>query len=1156
MISLNIISAAEESSYFPKRTLPSDTTNTAIGEVVFYIRIRDGSLYLCLHLALDSTPKPLASPAINMQGRLAMWNDRYVRQNRQDRISMLLLLLVTLAYVAGDNMAQPPVQTQRAHATPALHQLRSLSVGDRRFIDIVTEIAGQDYHKFGQLILEDGGNEVRIIERAKYGDPKGIVVEILRQWLQGKGRRPVTWSTLVKCLRESGLNTLADCIDSTITSPSPDISLCKQRHILEYTKPIDKRPILEYAELFQDKYLMHSVTDPEHWLPISMPFINLTLTEGDDRKQFLHGSIEHEIQGRRNVSLAVIVNNITDGSKVLMTGRPGVGKTTLLRHMAQQWAVGNFLQHFSLVLLFQLGRTNSSMITNLDSMLKYLSPDQDTAGIARELGSNGGEGICFLLDAIDEYTPQSPVEDDYVYKLIKGAVTLPKAAMIVTSRVNYLIREKYFTRKVAVVGFLEHQIEQYINALAPNNATFVSEYLNFHTNIKAVSCLPLHLAMVTYLAFHSEGISLLDLDTDTRIYHMFVNLTFRQRYRDEEDFDEIHSQAFSAISKASFDAIPSIGHPVITLEVQYGKGYRFLNLYRKNVPSIIGLSSILSINRQYEGYKFIYKVSFSHHAFHDFFAAYYLTTLPYKEQIEMMESTVSPFYPYLMWKFFFGLLRDLSSENSTSVFQKFSEIYSTKLYRDDLVILTCAYELKQPAIADILAQALNHSIIIQRYALQHPSECAAIGYAISLNPLQFKRLALKYTVFHSKQWEACFLSIRDQLPQRNDVAHVTLDRLELSEKTASAAVKLLQHFPNLRQLELLDILTNSSILTVATELEELNHLRHLEISSFDVMPETTAALSAVLKSLDRLEHLGLTGLRIDAVVKHLIQKNLHLSDLSLNPPLLQTLKLNRNEIGDNEIEALAEIIKHLTSLQELDLSWNAIGDKGIAKLAEETKHLISLEALDLSENKIGDEGAAKLAQSLKNMSSLQVLKLRSNTIGNDGIVALADGIKHMNSLQQLDLSDNTIGDVGAAKLADETKHLNSLKRLDLKGNKIGDEGRAKLLEAVRTGWTGLADLTVGSDTMHFNKDLEDTRCQNFKWLSRMGVCGCDMVYHSIFLSHTLFAMYFNLVIGFVIILFFCYCGGCFYIRLEFCLTVLALGLIVLGLGQIVCVFLT
>ena len=134
----------------------------------------------------------------------------------------------------------------------------------------------------------------------------------------------------MECLRGSDLNALADCIDGTITSQAIG----------------QGKPILKYAKLLKDRYLMHSVTDPEHWLPNSTPFIDLTLTEGHNRKQFLRRSIEHEIQGRHNVSLAVIVNNIADGSKVLMTGRPGVGKTTLLRYIAQQWAVGQLSAAF------------------------------------------------------------------------------------------------------------------------------------------------------------------------------------------------------------------------------------------------------------------------------------------------------------------------------------------------------------------------------------------------------------------------------------------------------------------------------------------------------------------------------------------------------------------------------------------------------------------------------------------------------------------------------------------------------------------------------------------------------------------------------------------------------------------------------------------
>jgi len=77
-----------------------------------------------------------------------------------------------------------------------------------------------------------------------------------------------------------------------------------------------------------------------------------------------------------------------------------------------------------------------------------------------------------------------------------------------------------------VVGFLQHQIQQYINAIPTVNTATISKYINRYTNVKHISYLPLHLAMMTYLALHSEKVSLKDLDTETRLYHMFVNLTF------------------------------------------------------------------------------------------------------------------------------------------------------------------------------------------------------------------------------------------------------------------------------------------------------------------------------------------------------------------------------------------------------------------------------------------------------------------------------------------------------------------------------------------------------------------------------------------------------------------------------------------------------
>ena len=82
----------------------------------------------------------------------------------------------------------------------------------KRFEDITLEIQN-DYEKFGIQLLQDGnGAIVAGIERKKRGDPGDIMVEILRQWLQGKGRKPVTWWTLVECLEDTNLHVAADYI--------------------------------------------------------------------------------------------------------------------------------------------------------------------------------------------------------------------------------------------------------------------------------------------------------------------------------------------------------------------------------------------------------------------------------------------------------------------------------------------------------------------------------------------------------------------------------------------------------------------------------------------------------------------------------------------------------------------------------------------------------------------------------------------------------------------------------------------------------------------------------------------------------------------------------------------------------------------------------
>ena len=102
-----------------------------------------------------------------------------------------------------------------AEYPPDLPTLRRFPVRNG-FIDIAAKI-GTDYELFGTFLLQDNdGNKVKTIERSEHDDPLRITVEILRQWLQGNGKLPVSWETLVQCLRNSNLNVISDSIETSL----------------------------------------------------------------------------------------------------------------------------------------------------------------------------------------------------------------------------------------------------------------------------------------------------------------------------------------------------------------------------------------------------------------------------------------------------------------------------------------------------------------------------------------------------------------------------------------------------------------------------------------------------------------------------------------------------------------------------------------------------------------------------------------------------------------------------------------------------------------------------------------------------------------------------------------------------------------------------
>ena len=74
----------------------------------------------------------------------------------------------------------------------------------------VLQQVGANYSSFGILLLNDKtGSRVDAIEDECRGKPERITRKILQEWMEGKGL-PLTWESLIKTLRDTGLSTLAD----------------------------------------------------------------------------------------------------------------------------------------------------------------------------------------------------------------------------------------------------------------------------------------------------------------------------------------------------------------------------------------------------------------------------------------------------------------------------------------------------------------------------------------------------------------------------------------------------------------------------------------------------------------------------------------------------------------------------------------------------------------------------------------------------------------------------------------------------------------------------------------------------------------------------------------------------------------------------------
>ena len=791
-----------------------------------------------------------------------------------------------------------------------------------------------------------------------------------------------------------------------------------------------------------DRYCAQPEIPEDSWPPRSSnTYINLALIRqgniekaGEYARNTIQGDMDDVLANKDSIEYEDVFTNLESGTRLLIEGRPGSGKTTLVHKFSQDWGRGDCklkLKNVRLLFLVHLrGFFNDPGITLRDIVQCYYTNEcKHMVDEIMQLSVDyNGDGLCFILDGLDEYNPQLQ-RSLFIFQLIKREL-LPKAVVIVASRPAATAKlRKVATKQVEVIGFLKEQISQYVEKYAFSEDVMsgnLLKYLNQHPNVHHMCYLPIHAAMVCYL-FDEMGSQL--PRTETEMYKQFTNHTLLRtltRYRDEIDFlespGELSKQdyeVFLKICELAFEKTLSSKQVMKKSEVRNFFGDISSGNESMGLITVDCMAKICGFDKLY---------TFLHLTFQEYLAAYHISKLEEAKQLKIINDSCGKKHMSVVWKFYCGLVDFDRQEQKLKIMSE----------KDDVFNVHCAFESQQTVTCNYVVRAAECGTLAFKNHFLTPSDMTAIGYVIKnsecpvekvvldkckmgqegvgalIDEAGDKILSVKALSFYGKD---CLM---EQFELLNTCLHnmVSIEVLDLSNTNlGSKKVKLLTENLTLPNLQVIKF----SCSVFQKKEKHMNHLRSLKFNSLNLR-------QVMLVDGDLCDHIGII---ISAFGSSPFfygcgsKKNLHLQDHQFDLNELELLSnsikrfscctnliLTNCNIGDN-----VGALKSLTLLESFDISVNGISDSGTIAVAENIQYCITLQNLNMSFNNISDSGATAIADKLIYLTKLKELNLSYNQIGDEGAIDIASAVKDCDSIEILYLWNQRITEAGASTVS-------------------------------------------------------------------------------------------------------------------------------------------
>ena len=295
--------------------------------------------------------------------------------------------------------------------------------------------------------------------------------------------------------------------------------------------------VARYAQYLKDKYKRMSTLPDGDWPPsLGRQYTRLAMIEQERElpgaelvatmeRDYIHGNIDNIVKRKKAIQLPEIFLPTKDGGqqlKILMDGAPGVGKSTLSRKVCKDWASGELLKQYHLVILLPLRQPSIREATSIEGLIEADDPDLKSE-VVRYIQKTSGEHVLLIVDGYDELSYQDRTKHS-LFLIIIRENKFPKCSVLVTSRPyasDYLQQLQSVNRHVEILGFTEEQIEHCITENIPDKAkaTELVQTLKERQDITSLCYIPLNCAIVLYVYKMAQWTL---PNTLTKLYEIFI----------------------------------------------------------------------------------------------------------------------------------------------------------------------------------------------------------------------------------------------------------------------------------------------------------------------------------------------------------------------------------------------------------------------------------------------------------------------------------------------------------------------------------------------------------------------------------------------------------------------------------------------------------